>query len=86
MVVLHSPMSTWNHVTCALRLDILALASVFYFCDFCWVTREANMAVHALAKLAPLLNLLIVYFPNNLPWPLVKAWFKKFRCILFLVY
>ncbi len=60
MVVLHSPMSTWNHVTCELRLDILALPSVFYFCDFYWVKREANMDVHALAKLAPLLNLYVI--------------------------
>ena len=36
-----------------LRSDILDLAFEFVFCEFCWVKREANMATHSLAKLAP---------------------------------
>jgi hypothetical protein len=43
------------------------------------------MAAHLLAKLAPLLELLIVYFPNNLPGPLKEAWFRDFQCFPFLV-
>ena len=68
-----------------LRSDILDLASEFAFCEFCWVKREANMAAHSLAKFAPLVDLPVVYSPNNLPAPLEVAWFRDFHCIHFLV-
>jgi hypothetical protein len=68
-----------------LRSDILDLTFEFDFCEFCWVKKEANMAAHSLAKLAPLVNLPIVYFPNNLPSPLEVIWFRDFQCIYFLV-
>ena len=70
--------STCHWRICAIRLDILALAICFLFL----VRREA---AHALAKLIPLLNPHVAYFPYNLPHPLEEAWFKDFCCTPFLV-
>ena len=62
-------------------LDILALASDFFSCNFCWIKRETNMAAHSLAKLVPSQNLPVVYFPNYFSVPLEKAWFRDFHYI-----
>jgi hypothetical protein len=53
--------------------DVRVLALEFISCIFCWVSREANMATHTLAKLFPLHNLPVICFPNNLPTPLEKV-------------
>ena len=53
--------------------DVKVLTSEFISCIFCWVSREANMAVHTLVKLFPLHNLSVICFPNNLPTPLEEV-------------
>jgi hypothetical protein len=39
-LILDSSTCDWR--ICAIRVDILALAFVFCFCDLCWVKREAT--------------------------------------------
>jgi hypothetical protein len=70
----------WNiEVICN---DVRSLAVDFNLCSFCWVKRETNMVAHTLAKLGPQLELLIVFFPKNLPPLVEEAWFRDFSCIL----
>ena len=40
--------------------DAIGLAAEFNFCKFCWIKREANMAMHTLTKLCT---------PQELPVP-----------------
>ena len=50
-----------------------------------WIKCEANMMAHTLAKILLPINLHVVYFPNNLPFPFEEAWFRDFRCIFVYV-
>ena len=73
----------WN--ISAICNDIKCLALEFFSCCFCWVRREANMLAHALAKYCLSHCLPVIYFPNNLPVPVVVAWSRDLHCNLAFV-
>ena len=56
-----------------LYVNIKLLAADFNMCCFCWVRREANMAVHTFAKLVPSPRLHVLYFSKNLSSSLEEA-------------